>query len=64
MFGVGWKEGCPHCSFWADHLDGAGLHLGQRDTTLVAISHAPWEEIAPFKRRMGWRFKWSLKATF
>jgi hypothetical protein len=18
MFGPGWKEGCPHCSFWAD----------------------------------------------
>jgi len=21
MFGPGWKEGCPHCSFWADHYD-------------------------------------------
>src|ERR1051325_4541465 len=22
MFGPGWKEGCAHCSFWADHFDG------------------------------------------
>ncbi len=58
MFGPGWKEGCPHCSFWADHFDGVGIHLRQRNTTLVAVSRAPWKEIKPFKRRMGWRFKW------
>jgi predicted dithiol-disulfide oxidoreductase (DUF899 family) len=22
MMGPGWEEGCPHCSFWADHFDG------------------------------------------
>jgi predicted dithiol-disulfide oxidoreductase (DUF899 family) len=59
MFGPGWKEGCPHCSFWADHYDSVNLHLGQRDTTLVVISRAPLKEIAPFKRRMGWRFLWA-----
>jgi predicted dithiol-disulfide oxidoreductase (DUF899 family) len=58
MFGPGWKEGCPHCSFWADHYDGVGVHLGQRDTTLVIVSRAPWKEIQAFKKRMGWRFKW------
>ena len=58
MFGSGWKEGCPHCSFWADHFDSVGLHLGQRDTALAVVSRAPWKEIAPFKKRMGWRFKW------
>jgi predicted dithiol-disulfide oxidoreductase (DUF899 family) len=58
MFGPGWEEGCPHCSFWADHFDNVGIHLGQRDTTLVVISSAPWKEIKPFKKRMGWRFKW------
>src|SRR5579862_1788164 len=55
MFGPGWKDGCPHCSFWADHYDGVGIHLGQRDTTLVVVSRAPLKEIMPFKRRMGWR---------
>jgi len=58
MFGPNWEEGCPHCSFWADHYDGVNFHLGQRDTTLVVISRAPWKEIAPFKKRMGWKFRW------
>ncbi len=58
MFGPGWKEGCAHCSFWADHYDSVNHHLGQRDTTLVVISRAPLKEIEPFKKRMGWRFNW------
>src|SRR5687768_3537326 len=28
MFGPGWKEGCEHCSFWADHFDGVNIHIG------------------------------------
>ena len=58
MFGPGWKQGCPHCSFWADHFDATLLHLAQRDTALVAVSRAPLKEITPFKKRMGWRFPW------
>jgi predicted dithiol-disulfide oxidoreductase (DUF899 family) len=62
MFGPGWGEGCPHCSFWADHYDGTVPHLGQRDTSLVVISRAPLKEIERFKKRMGWRFKWVSSA--
>jgi predicted dithiol-disulfide oxidoreductase (DUF899 family) len=58
MFGPGWGEGCEHCSFWADHYDGVNYHLGARDTTLVVVSRAPLKEILPFKKRMGWRFRW------
>lgn len=58
MFGPGWGEGCPHCSFWADHFDSVNFHIGRRDTTFVVISHAPLKEIKPFKKRMGWKFKW------
>src|SRR6267378_3053196 len=58
MFGPGWKEGCPHCSFWADHFDSANIHIGQRDTTFAVVSRAPLTEIEPFKKRMGWRFNW------
>jgi predicted dithiol-disulfide oxidoreductase (DUF899 family) len=58
MFGPGWKEGCPHCSFWADHYDSVNVHIGQRDTTFAVISRAPFKEIEPFKKRMGWQFKW------
>jgi predicted dithiol-disulfide oxidoreductase (DUF899 family) len=58
MFGPGWKEGCPSCSYLADHFDGATIHLANRDVTLLAISRAPLREIEAFKKRMGWRFKW------
>ena len=58
MLGPGWEAGCPSCSYLADHFDGAKLHLAQRDTTLVIVSHAPLEEIEAFQKRMGWNFKW------
>ena len=62
MFGPDWREGCPHCSFWADHFDGPGPHLAQRDTTFVVISRAPLKKLAAFQRRMGWKFKWVSSA--
>jgi predicted dithiol-disulfide oxidoreductase (DUF899 family) len=58
MLGPGWEQGCPSCSFLADHFDGAAVHLAQRDVTLVVVSRAPLQEIEAFKERMGWRFKW------
>jgi predicted dithiol-disulfide oxidoreductase (DUF899 family) len=58
MFGPGWGEGCPGCSFGADHVDAALPHLLQRDVNYVAVSRAPLAEIEPFRKRMGWRFKW------
>ena len=58
MLGPGWQEGCPSCSFLADHIDGAVVHLAQRDVTLLAVSRAPLRQIAAFKQRMGWRFTW------
>jgi len=58
MFAPGWEEGCKSCSFMADHTDGATVHLGQRDVTLVAISRAPLPDIERFRRRMGWQFTW------
>ena len=41
MFGPGWEQGCPSCSFLADHFDGAAVHLAQRDVTLLVVSRAP-----------------------
>jgi predicted dithiol-disulfide oxidoreductase (DUF899 family) len=58
MFGPGWEEGCPSCSFLADHIDGAAVHLAQRDVTLLAVSRAPLSHLEAFKERMGWRFPW------
>ncbi len=58
MLGPGWTEGCVGCSFLADHVDGALVHLEHHDATFAAISRAPLSEIEAFKERMGWRFKW------
>ena len=52
------KEGCPHCSFWADQFDGAPVHLAARDAAFTAISRAPIAKIEKFKKRMGWSFPW------
>src|SRR5262249_14853264 len=27
MFAPDWREGCAHCSFWADHYDAMGVFL-------------------------------------
>lgn len=58
MLGPGWEQGCPSCSFMADHTDGMQIHLEHRDVTFVAVSRAPLAEIERFHRRMGWKFKW------
>jgi len=58
MHGPGWSDGCKSCSFLADHFDPAIIHLNQRDVSMVAVSRAPLKEFEPFKKRMGWTFKW------
>jgi predicted dithiol-disulfide oxidoreductase (DUF899 family) len=58
MLAPGWEQGCPSCSFMADHSDGMTVHLAHRDVTFVAVSRAPLAEIERFRRRMGWQFKW------
>ena len=58
MLGPGWVQGCPSCSFLADHFDGAVIHLAHRDVSLAVISRAPLAEIEAYKKRMGWKFKW------
>jgi predicted dithiol-disulfide oxidoreductase (DUF899 family) len=62
MFGPGWKEGCPSCSYMADHVGGALVHLAHRDVTFVAVSRAPLSQIEAFKKRMGWEFNWVSSA--
>jgi predicted dithiol-disulfide oxidoreductase (DUF899 family) len=58
MLGPGWEQGCPSCSYMADHTDGMLVHLAHRDTAFVAISRAPLAEIERFRHRMGWQFRW------
>ena len=58
MMGPDWEEGCPSCSFIADHLVPTVPHLQARDVSLAVISRAPITEILPFQKRMGWAFNW------
>lgn len=63
MLGTTWDEGCKSCSLIADHFEPSVVHLAARDTALVAVSRAPVEKIIPFKKRMGWTFRWVSSAA-
>ena len=57
MFAPEWDEPCASCASAADGI--SGLHrLHARNTTLVAVSRAPYAKIAAFQERMGWTFPW------
>lgn len=58
MFGPGWGQGCPSCSYMADHVDGMTVHLADRGIGFVAVSRAPLPELLRFRERMGWKFDW------
>jgi predicted dithiol-disulfide oxidoreductase (DUF899 family) len=58
MFDPSWEAGCKSCSFWADNFNGIIVHLQHRDVTMVAVSRAPLDKLAAYRKRMGWGFKW------
>ena len=58
MLGPGWEQGCPSCSYMADHVAGMQVHLEHRDVSFLAVSRAPLAEIERFRQRMGWQFPW------
>src|SRR5258708_2141793 len=58
MLAPGETEGCPGCSFCADHVDGAFRHLAHHDVSFAAVSRAPLATIEAYRKRMGWDFKW------
>jgi predicted dithiol-disulfide oxidoreductase (DUF899 family) len=49
-------QGCPSCSFFADHVDGANIHLKHHDVTFVAISRGKLADLQAYKKRLGWKF--------
>lgn len=57
MFDPAWDEACSSCSSAAEGIAGLRrLHI--RNTTLVAVSRAPFAKLDAFQRRMGWTFPW------
>jgi predicted dithiol-disulfide oxidoreductase (DUF899 family) len=59
MFGPDYKAGCPSCSSIADGFNGIAVHLANHDVMLWAVSRAPLQKLAAYKRRMGWTFPWA-----
>lgn len=50
--------GCSSCSSCADGIPQRLRQLHVRNTTLVAVTRAPYDKIAAFRERMGWTFPW------
>jgi predicted dithiol-disulfide oxidoreductase (DUF899 family) len=58
MFSPDWDRPCSSCSSAADQIPATLRQLHVRNTTLVAVSRAPYEKLAAFRERMGWTFPW------
>lgn len=59
MLGPEWEQGCPSCSLATDSLNPVGVHIEQRDASLILVSRAPLAKIEAFKKRMGWTLPWA-----
>lgn len=57
MFAPDWDQPCSSCSSAADGI-GRLRQLHVRNTTLVAVSRAPYPKLAAFRERIGWTFPW------
>lgn len=58
MLGPNTPDGCPGCSFGADHWSGAVPHLNAHDVTFVFASRASLARINEYRERMGWTVPW------
>ncbi|MGE8943677.1 DUF899 domain-containing protein [Leptospira interrogans] len=56
MLAPGETTQCVGCSFEADHLQPAFVHLRNHDVSLIAVARAPLAEIEVLRQRMGWHF--------
>jgi predicted dithiol-disulfide oxidoreductase (DUF899 family) len=57
MLAPDWDTACSSCSSAADGI-GRLRQLHVRNTTLVAVSRAPYPTLAAYRERMGWTFPW------
>jgi predicted dithiol-disulfide oxidoreductase (DUF899 family) len=57
MLSPDWDVACSSCSSAADQI-GRLRQLHVRNTTLVAVSRAPYPTLAAYRERMGWSFPW------
>lgn len=62
MLAPGDAEGCVGCSFLADHIAAARVHLEHHDVTVALVSRAPLDDIRRYQQRMGWDLCWVSSA--
>ena len=55
-------HGCSSCSSAADQIPARLRQLHVRNTTLAAVTRAPYAKLAAFRERMGWTFPWYSSA--
>lgn len=57
MFDPNWEKGCMGCTGYVNAL-GDLSRLGDRDTTFVLVSRAPFPKLAAYKKLNGWTVPW------
>ena len=62
MFGDGWQRPCRGCTAWANALNGTTYQFEAIDAQLIAISRAPFLQIAESQKKNGWSFNWYSSA--
>ncbi|KAK4450546.1 hypothetical protein QBC34DRAFT_76284 [Podospora aff. communis PSN243] len=57
MFPPNAERGCSGCAFVGEHIPDT-RHLESRNTAMAVISRAPFDKIAAWKEKLGWKFPW------
>lgn len=57
MFGPDWDKACPGCTSYVQAIGDLTL-LGERNTTMVLVSRAPFSKLAAYQQEMGWTIPW------
>jgi len=58
MFGPEWSAPCVGCTQWANAMNSTTAGFKNADARLIAISRAPYNEIAEQRERLEWNFSW------
>lgn len=57
MFDPNWEKGCMGCTGYVNSLGDLSM-LGDRDTTFVLVSRAPFPKLEAYKKQNGWTVPW------
>jgi predicted dithiol-disulfide oxidoreductase (DUF899 family) len=58
MFGPDWQRPCIGCTSWANAFNGTTYQFEKANAQLVAVSRAPYPQLADTAAKLGWSFPW------